>query len=52
MEHQKLLDREMDLSKLSVITNRYRENSKNLSDQIELLIEISETLSKILDLFG
>jgi hypothetical protein len=51
MEYQKLLDREMDPSKLSVITSKYRENSKNLSDQIDLLIEISETLSKILDLF-
>ena len=51
MTYERVIDKDLDLSNLAVISNEYRENTKSLSDQINLLIEISDTLSKILDLF-
>jgi len=51
MIYGKEFDKGKDLSKMLNINVKYRKNTKSLSDQINLLIKISDTLSEILDLF-
>jgi hypothetical protein len=51
MVYEEILNRKIDPSNLNNINSKYRENTKSLSNQIKLLIEISETISKILELF-
>ena len=51
MTYEEVLNKEIDHSNLHIINSKYRENTKILNDQINILIEISKTLSKILDLF-
>jgi len=51
MTYEEVLNGEIDPYNLHIINSKYRENTKSLRDQIKLLIEISETISKILELF-
>lgn len=49
MIYGKELDTRKDFSKM--LNTKYRKKTKDLSDHINLLIKISETLSEILELF-
>jgi len=48
----KEFDTRKDFSKIQNTSTKYRKKTKDLSDQINLLIKISETLSEILELFN